>query len=125
MNTGSDVTFREFIQYLISEALASSNDEDINEHWRPIFKMCLPCTIDYNFIVKYEHLIEDAEMVLDMLKATHIEFPMTRGSRTNKKLNSYFEQLSLQEIKKLYQFYQLDFRLFGYNLENILGYDIG
>lgn len=87
LNTGSDVTFREFIQYLISEALASTNDEDINEHWRPIYKMCLPCTIDYNFIVKYEHLIEDAEMLLDLIKATNIDFPMTRVSRTNKKLN--------------------------------------
>ncbi|GLV36669.1 uncharacterized protein CBL_02496 [Carabus blaptoides fortunei] len=119
---GDDVSFREFVQYLISEGM---NKETVNEHWQPIYDMCHPCAINYTFIAKYERLVEDAEMLLNMIQAPYILFPQSRPSSTYKKLRMYFSQLSLHEMDKLYHLYKVDFKLFGYDLEDILGYDIG
>lgn len=101
------------------------NKETVNEHWQPIYDMCHPCAINYTFIAKYERLLEDAEMLLNIIQAPYILFPQSRPSSTYKKLNMYFSQLSLHEMEKLYHLYKADFKLFGYDLEDILGYDIG
>lgn len=60
-----------------------------------------------------------------MIQAPPITFPHPKTSQTAEILKYYFMQLSLDDIEKLYRKYQLDFKLFGYNLEHILGFDIG
>lgn len=100
------------------------NVDQINEHWRPIYQICWPCSINYSYIIKYEHLIEEAEILLDLIKAENVDFPHTKVSRTNVQLAHYYRQLSLDEIRQLYEFYKMDFFMFQYNLEGILGFDI-
>ncbi|CAG9862330.1 unnamed protein product [Phyllotreta striolata] len=118
-DSGSDfVTFREFIQYLIKEGVRS------NEHWTPIYDLCLPCSLDYNFISRYETIPDDASTILNMVNAPSLVFPATRSGRTKDNLRFYFQQLSIYEIEALYKLYEADFKLFGYGLEEMLGYDL-
>lgn len=122
LEKGDNVSFREFVRYLIDEKLGG---ESANEHWKPIYQLCFPCALNYSFIGKYETFEEDSQAVLTMIGAAHVQFPRSRPSQTLNRLKRYFQQLSLTEIESLYRLYEIDFKLFGYDLESILGYDIG
>lgn len=61
-----------------------------------------------------------------MIDASHISFPRDiRTSGTAEKLRKYYGSLPLDLIRKLYEIYKADFKLFNYNLEEILGFDLG
>lgn len=114
LDKGDDVTFAEFAAYLIS------NNNSFNEHWRPIFELCHPCQIDYDIIGKYETLVEDSQFILDNLHINNISFPQSlKASQTSSNLKKYFNTLSPETIKHLYNIYKMDFELFNYSIEGI------
>nr|CAI5818783.1 unnamed protein product [Callosobruchus analis] len=118
LKSGDNVTFREFIRYLLLEGATS------NEHWTPIYNLCHPCSFNYSFVGQYETISEDAKTVLAMVNAPDVVFPVTRTGNTKSWLRFYFQQLSVHEIHQLYKLYEADFKLFGYGLEDILGYEL-
>lgn len=118
LDSGANVSFSEFISFILNEGT------DTNEHWTPIFDLCLPCTLNYTFIGHYETLLEDAKTILDMVGAPTMVFPVTRGGHTKDRLREYFQQLSIFTIQHLYKLYLADFKLFDYKLEDLLGYDL-
>ncbi|KAF2879410.1 hypothetical protein ILUMI_26759 [Ignelater luminosus] len=122
LRNGDNVSFQEFVQYLVAEGI---KNDTANEHWKPIHQLCYPCSLNYTFIGKYEKFEEDASIILDMVNAPYVIFPHSKSSQTSEKLRQYLRQLSLSDIEKLYRIYEIDFRLFDYNLESILGFDIG
>lgn len=122
LETGDNVTFKEFVRYLITEGVDSAS---ANEHWRSVYSLCRPCDLDYTFIGKYDTFTEDTQAVLDLISAPKLTFPHTRSGKTGDRLRTYFRQLDLDDIKSLYLLYEMDFKLFGYTAENILGYDFG
>lgn len=119
LETGSNVTFREFVLYILADDSTNGN-----EHWEPVYNLCHPCSLNYNFIGRYETLLEDACALLDMVGAPPVNFPYTRSSDTAKKIKMYFQQLSMTDIQRLYKKYEYDFKLFGYTLEDLLGFDL-
>ncbi|XP_059058116.1 carbohydrate sulfotransferase 11 [Achroia grisella] len=125
LELGHDVTFKEFALFLTnsSEELA---DVVNNEHWQPITNLCHPCLIKYTLVGKYETLLEDSLLALNTINAGSIRFPqLTHTSGTSDKLYRYFSQLDLPLIRKLYKLYINDYRIFGYDLDNIVGFDLG
>lgn len=115
MDSGANVSFPEFVTYLLTEGV------DTNEHWTPIYDLCLPCSLNYHFIGHYETLSQDAKTILEMIGAPPIVFPVTRAGHTKDRLREYFQQLSIFTIEHLYKKYLADFKLFGYGLEELLG----
>lgn len=70
--------------------------------------------------------MDDTLLALHTINATHVKFPdMYRTSGTSEKLYRYFSQLDLPLIKKLYKLYLKDYRIFNYDLDNIVGFDLG
>lgn len=115
---GDDVTFKEFAAYVIGQ------EGVLNEHWRPVYDLCHPCSISYDIIGKYETLDQDSEFILKQVGEIGISFP--RGpklSSTTSNLQKYFGTLQHDVIRKLYSIYFMDFKLFGYNLQELLGYE--
>lgn len=118
LDSGANVSFPEFVSFLLNEGV------NTNEHWTPIYDLCLPCILNYSFIGHYETLSQDAKTILEMVSAPPLVFPLTRGGHTKDKLREHFQQLSIFSIEHLYKMYLADFKLFGYGLEDLLGYDL-
>ncbi|XP_011500319.1 PREDICTED: carbohydrate sulfotransferase 11 [Ceratosolen solmsi marchali] len=119
---GDDVTFGEFIDFI------TDNNENFirNEHWKSISELCHPCLVNYNLVSKYETLMEDATEILERINASSILFPIRpqNSEPTAKILDKYYSTLSLNQLRNLSKFYRLDFYLFDYSLEDVLGFSI-
>ncbi|XP_072295216.1 carbohydrate sulfotransferase 14 [Eucyclogobius newberryi] len=113
---GDDVTFDEFVRYLLDEDI-----ERMNEHWMPMYNLCQPCAVPYDFIGSYENLERDAEYVLQQIKAP-VHFPERQAwykPITAETLHYYLCSLPQRLLKELLPKYILDFSLFAYPLPNI------
>lgn len=117
-STGDDVTFSEFLQYLLDEEA-----ERMNEHWMPIYNLCQPCAVRYDFIGSYERLTVDANYILEHVQApSFIRFPERQSwykPVTRETLQYYMCNTQRGLIKELLPKYILDFSLFAYPLPNI------
>uniref|UniRef100_A0A1B0GKX6 Carbohydrate sulfotransferase n=2 Tax=Lutzomyia longipalpis TaxID=7200 RepID=A0A1B0GKX6_LUTLO len=124
--TGNDVTFSEFAQYLLTPELSMNYqaNQSFNEHWEPITNLCNPCLVKYNVIGKYETLIEDSALALHLINGT-VTFPAgQRTSGTSERMRTYFDTLPIGILRGLYQLYEKDFKLFGYSLDDVLGFEL-
>ncbi|KAJ8277096.1 hypothetical protein GJAV_G00071430 [Gymnothorax javanicus] len=115
--TGDDVTFVEFVRYLLDEDV-----ERMNEHWMPVYNLCQPCAVTYDFIGSYERLQEDARYVLQRVEAPPtLQFPERQSwynPVTPQTLQYYLCSLPPRLLSELLPKYILDFTLFGYSLPN-------
>ncbi|CAL8256278.1 unnamed protein product [Merluccius merluccius] len=114
---GDDVTFAEFVRYLLDEDV-----DRMNEHWMPVYNLCQPCAVPYDFVGSYEHLQRDAERVLRRVGAPdHVRFPVRQAwykPVTAATLHYYLCGLPQKLLKDLLPKYILDFSLFTYPLPN-------
>lgn len=111
---GDDVTFSEFVNYIVS-----SDPNRYNEHWQRMTDLCHPCLIKYDFIGKYENIIQDSNFLLKSF-GTSLKFPkLSKPSTTASNLAKYYGTLERKTILKLYRIYEMDFRLFDYDVSII------
>lgn len=110
---GHDVTFREFVQYIVSER----GSEDFNPHWRPFTQLCYPAHIHYDFTGKFETLNKDMRFVLHRMDpaACPLHFPeLLHKPTSHHYVHEYFANISASDMTKLYTIYKNDFLLYGY-----------
>ncbi|XP_077992231.1 carbohydrate sulfotransferase 8-like [Glandiceps talaboti] len=119
-----NVTFVEFIQYLIDPA---TNPSKMDPHWRPVYLMCNICNMRYDFIGRIEHFKEDAYSFLKLINASDVvkslNFPSDNFHSTNaseKLYPNYYAKVPHEYLVRLYKRYELDFELFGYEEPNII-----
>uniref|UniRef100_A0A8C3J6U8 Carbohydrate sulfotransferase n=1 Tax=Calidris pygmaea TaxID=425635 RepID=A0A8C3J6U8_9CHAR len=117
-SAGDDVTFSEFLRYLLDEEV-----ERMNEHWMPIYNLCQPCAVRYDFIGSYERLNADANHVLEHVRSpSFVRFPERQPwykPVTAETLHYYLCNTQRRLIKELLPKYILDFSLFAYPLPNV------
>lgn len=115
---GQNITFVEFIRF-ISEA-GHGTQEQQNEHWRPMHELCQPCSVQYDFIGRFENLREDTEYLLQWLGLAGMikEFPASdRSFNTSRYDPQYISQLNHTDILAFYAKYLPDFLLFDYSFK--------
>ncbi|CAL4185825.1 unnamed protein product, partial [Meganyctiphanes norvegica] len=105
-------TFAEF-----TSSVLDSTHED--EHWKPMYKYCSLCRIDYNFILKFENLYSESQTFIDHLKYTSVlktrwDNPTKGGSTSGDRTCEYFKQISIDAVKRLIEKYNNDLLLFQY-----------
>ncbi|XP_043262341.1 carbohydrate sulfotransferase 11-like [Colletes gigas] len=122
LKNGDDVTFREFVEFITDDTFNRTQ----NEHWKPIYQLCQPCLVNYNLVSKYESLVEDATEVLERMGVDSVAFPAKppNSEPTASKLEKYYSTLTYKQLRKLANLYKLDLRLFGYSLEDVLGFSL-
>lgn len=118
LKTGSGVTFREFVQYLLDVHRPVGMDI----HWEQVNQLCNPCLIDYNFIGKFENMEEESNFVLRLTGAPpNITLPSFKDrnptdTRTSMQITQkYFSQVSALERQRVYDFYYMDYLMFNYS----------
>ncbi|XP_054888522.1 carbohydrate sulfotransferase 8-like [Poeciliopsis prolifica] len=117
LKTGSGVTFREFVQYLLD----AQRPVGMDIHWERVSQLCSPCLIPYDFIGKIETLQEDADFLLHGIGAPeNLTFPDFKDrnpwvKRTSSRITQdYFSQLNHTERQKVFEFYYRDYLMFSY-----------
>ncbi|CAF2394539.1 unnamed protein product [Rotaria sp. Silwood2] len=110
-------TFEHFIHYFMSDSL----QDDV--HWQPYSKLCHVCLFKYNFIGKYETMKEDLQRLKSYLGLESINLNDAKYFTTGKTKEYYkslYTNLPNELICNLKYFYEDDFKLFDYRLEDYL-----
>ncbi|XP_076060446.1 carbohydrate sulfotransferase 11-like isoform X2 [Oratosquilla oratoria] len=116
MAKGHNVTFSEFIRFISEPGYGTF--EQRNEHWLSVHEVCNPCTVDYDFIGKYETLKEDSEYVLKWMGISDLIGPFPSSDRpfhAHRYKKDYFDQLGHDEKVAFFSKYLVDFLAFDYN----------
>uniref|UniRef100_A0A2K5IGK0 Carbohydrate sulfotransferase n=1 Tax=Colobus angolensis palliatus TaxID=336983 RepID=A0A2K5IGK0_COLAP len=115
---GDDVTFPEFLRYLVDE-----DPERMNEHWMPVYHLCQPCAVHYDFVGSYERLEADANQVLEWVRAPpHVQFPARQAwyrPASPESLHYHLCSAPRALLHDVLPKYILDFSLFAYPLPNV------
>lgn len=118
LNTGSGVTFKEFVQYLLDVHRPVGMDI----HWEQANQLCNPCLINYDFIGKFESMEEESNFLLRLAGAPpNLTLPSFKDRNPSDKRTSmqitekYFSQVSTLERQRVYDFYYMDYLMFNYS----------
>lgn len=104
--------FPTFVRYVVSHKPTSRT---INQHWRSYEQMC-PCEVNYDFIGHFENLGQEATHLLKTIGVDHyVTFPEYHSSKSRPYLLEYYSKLTRDDIFRLGKFYEIDFKLFGYD----------
>ena len=128
-DTGTRITFREFIQYVIHNDRVGQQQ---NSHWRSIFELCTPCQWNYSFIGHLETFDQDMAFIQTdwyrtsakkMAKAN--PSPKIQAKPLNQPMNksfdtTLFKQLSPLEMKDIISIYAHDILAFGYDVDEFM-----
>jgi len=118
---GDDVTFEEFLRYIVDETVPFI--ERSNPHWNTYHHLCHPCIIPYNHVIKFETLDEDNAVVLGRhfdVRDASLFFPKRNMKRVPSRdiMVEYYSKIPRSLIYKIYDFYREDMQLFGYELSS-------
>lgn len=103
------ISIDDFLSYLTEEP-GSQNDQ----HWNFYHRLCSPCTIGYDYIIRMSTIDEDMEYIKSRFGIT-VPFPRSYDSFTdNLKVHQYFTKANPLLVNKIFHTYQLDFDLFGF-----------
>lgn len=136
-------TFEEFLQFVsatipLNMTAALRKQRRINNHWKPVFLNCAPCSEPYEVILKMETFDEDVGYILHRLglattfkssRQHHqkqqsavlsirnsVEGPQSAESMSQEESAvETFHSLDPDLVERVYQIYEPDFRLFGYD----------
>jgi hypothetical protein len=111
--TGSDVKFTEFVEYL----LHLEDVEEMNEHWQPLQALCRPCEVGYDYILHYETLSTDSSQLLTEagLSRQVPTLPHDVWDHVSTQyVNTLFQHITPAWIGQLVHKYQDDFAMFSY-----------
>ena len=121
LQKGNDVTFSEFIQFLVdSDHLTEA---PLNEHWQQYYRLCHPCLMQYDFVGKYETLNQDISYVLkktSVVKKLNGRLSSSNSTYSEKSLHSFYKTVSPSNLKRLWKIFYPDYSLFSYQYPTVV-----
>ncbi|GAB0096286.1 hypothetical protein DMENIID0001_117720 [Sergentomyia squamirostris] len=115
-------TFPEFVNYLLNEI---HSHHELDMHWTPITNFCTPCQVRFNVIAKFETLDEDQKYIIEKANIGHVVAPQWKNSGKGAKttvdlIDDFYNELSAEQVRNLYEFFKYDFELFGYSVREFI-----
>ena len=112
LKTGSDVTFQEFLRYVLDRPVRL-----MDRHWMPYDNQCFPCEVNYDVIGKHETMTEDANYLLDLWNVSNIRFPPAyrNASAEACEYNHFYSNVSAVIIDRVIDKFKEDSLMFGYS----------
>lgn len=115
LDTRLEPSFTEFLRFLLEE-------KHFDEHWSPYGKTCRPCTMKYDYILKFETFKRDEDFLIQELGLNkylytrdNVRNVNPRGLTTTEVSKRYFKNVPKLLLKKVHQLYEKDFKLFNYS----------
>ena len=110
------IRFDEFLRYVVGLAERGGG---LNAHWQRFHKLCLPCSVHYDFVGRYETLRRDATHVLRAMRVNDVvRFPERSSNyphnRTSLYMDESYGEVSTALLKRVYRSFQTDYELFDY-----------
>ncbi|KAK6189876.1 hypothetical protein SNE40_001851 [Patella caerulea] len=81
-------TFRQFINFVVA---TGENPDNMNDHIRPIHRLCNPCDFKPHFVGKLETMASDSDTVLNSLNVTWGEPTSWKDHRTYQEMETIIE----------------------------------
>ena len=80
---------------------------------------CNFCDLEYLVIAKLETFNEDQKFVSQLfgLEFEELQTHQSAGGSTTKVSQDYFSMLDENTVERLYNFYKIDFEMFGYSFQ--------
>ena len=104
---------KEMLQYLTKKT-----PEAFQEHWRPIYHLCHPCSVDYDYIGRFDRLKQDSERILFNafgIFGGRLKFPSVVKSNTPNLVHEYLQNVTFETITNAMEIYRMDYEMFGYH----------
>ncbi|XP_022095927.1 carbohydrate sulfotransferase 11-like [Acanthaster planci] len=126
----SNVTFSQFAKFVLSgrEKAFQRARPGMNKHWRPMYEICQPCLVDYDWIGHLESLQTDICSILRALvggnRTVYVpkHYPRHVTDSSAEDTQSYFfATLKFPQIEALIKYYELDYDLFGFDIPPSIG----
>ena len=109
------VTFAEFVRYVLD-----TKPENMDRHWRDYSRLCDPCRVHYDYVVRMETLRSDSKAILPLF-STDDTLPMENIRQTAEPYSlqhgknvSLVGSIPANDIRRLLRLYRRDFEMFGY-----------
>ncbi|XP_018027214.1 carbohydrate sulfotransferase 8 isoform X2 [Hyalella azteca] len=118
----SGISFKTFAEFVVQETRRRPSFPylAIDGHWRAYYVSCVPCNVQYKYVIKVETWDEDMRYVqqaLDFKSRNDIHLNISNATAT---AVQYFKELPRELVKDLYETYLIDFEMFGYSMEEFM-----
>ena len=120
-------TFREFAKMRLDDGCRYQNER----HWTQEHKVCSPCAIQYDYILKLESLDVDIDLFINLLVTAkipeeHLQFLVgvknrNRHTVKNESFALEMKNLTQTETNSITELYNFDMELFGYDFDTETG----
>ena len=111
------VTFETFLKYVVWE---KEHKKKVNLLWISFEEFCMPCTIQYDYIGKFENMVSTVKHLSKVLynseNALTKTFPRfnVNNQKTSKVFQKYYSIVNKSVIDDVVKTFQYDFELLGY-----------
>ncbi|XP_047501247.1 carbohydrate sulfotransferase 11-like [Penaeus chinensis] len=126
-NASPSPTFPEFVQHVIDSTENLSSAAEWRENvkcWTPYWAHCNVCHFDYTVIMKLESMEKDEQFLITL---SHLDELRNRtswvhlnGASSSQLAKQYYKELTRHQMSQLYTRYELDFKLFQYDIDDYL-----
>ncbi|KAK2148369.1 hypothetical protein LSH36_501g07036 [Paralvinella palmiformis] len=119
LRKGHDVTFKEFLTFLVDDTVPEK--ERFNPHWDTYQQLCHPCEIEYQHVIKFDTMEQDNALILRRYFSVdnYTQFFPKRNMKvvpSGDLVPAYYAKIPLDLIYRIYNFFQIDMKMFGYDL---------
>lgn len=131
-------SFDEFISYITDTSkLVRKSNAHYSEprHWMPQTELCSLCQVNYDYVLNFDNMTAESKYLFEKLGIPpnftlsppkhllpSVTKPVTNETYANfdQKTMKFFEDVSAKNIHALYQYYEKDYKMFGFKTPSLI-----